>query len=109
VIPQRRRACGGDPGFPAQVTEPLVHHEQPHVGQRVGQRSHLQPSTAATRSSRSTLRMVVRTRDDLVDLRVAAVSQPGALLDAHWPGTPKNNVRHEVDTGSVIVCPLYAA
>ena len=105
MIPQRRRACGGDPGFPAQVTEPLVHHEQSHVGQRVGQRSHLQPS-AATRSSRS---WWCAPADDLVDLRVAAVSQPGALLDAHWPGTPKNNVRHEVDTGSVIACPPNAA
>jgi transposase len=32
------------------------------------------------------LRTVVRTRDDLMDLRVAAVNQLGALLDAHWPG-----------------------
>jgi transposase len=32
------------------------------------------------------LRTVVRTRDDLVDLRVAAVNQLGALLETHWPG-----------------------
>src|SRR3984957_816074 len=32
------------------------------------------------------LRTVTRTRDDVVDLRVAAVNQLGALLDAHWPG-----------------------
>ncbi len=32
------------------------------------------------------LRTVVRTRDDVVDLRVAAVNQLGALLEAHWPG-----------------------
>jgi len=32
------------------------------------------------------LRTVVRTRDDLVDLRVAATNQLSALLDAHWPG-----------------------
>jgi transposase len=32
------------------------------------------------------LRAVVRTRDDLVDLRVSAVNQLAALLDAHWPG-----------------------
>ena len=32
------------------------------------------------------LRVTVRTRDDVVDLRVAAVNQLGALLDAHWPG-----------------------
>jgi transposase len=29
---------------------------------------------------------VVRTRDDLVDMRVAATNQLSALLDAHWPG-----------------------
>ena len=32
------------------------------------------------------LRTVTRARDDVADLRVAAVSQLGALLDAHWPG-----------------------
>ena len=32
------------------------------------------------------LRTVVRTRDDLVDMRVAATNQLAALLDAHWPG-----------------------
>jgi transposase len=32
------------------------------------------------------LRTVVRTRDDLVGMRVAATSQLSALLDAHWPG-----------------------
>ena len=32
------------------------------------------------------LRTVTRARDDVVDLRVAAVNQLGALLDAHWPG-----------------------
>jgi transposase len=32
------------------------------------------------------LRTVVRTRDDLVETRVAATSQLAALLDAHWPG-----------------------
>ena len=32
------------------------------------------------------LRTVARTRDDVVDLRVAAVNQLGSLLDAHWPG-----------------------
>jgi len=32
------------------------------------------------------LRVAVRTRDDVVDLRVAAVNQLGALLEAHWPG-----------------------
>jgi transposase len=32
------------------------------------------------------LRTVVRTRGDLVEMRVAATSQLPALLDAHWPG-----------------------
>ena len=32
------------------------------------------------------LRTVVRTRDDLVVMRVAATNQLSALLDAHWPG-----------------------
>ena len=32
------------------------------------------------------LRTVVRTRDDLVETRVAATNQLAALLDAHWPG-----------------------
>jgi transposase len=32
------------------------------------------------------LRTVVRTRDDLVEMRVAAANQLAALLDAHWPG-----------------------
>jgi transposase len=32
------------------------------------------------------LRLVVRTRDDFIDARVAATNQLGALLDTHWPG-----------------------
>ncbi len=32
------------------------------------------------------LRTVVRTRTDLVEMRVAATNQLSALLDAHWPG-----------------------
>ena len=32
------------------------------------------------------LRVVARTRDDVVGLRVAVVNQLGALLEAHWPG-----------------------
>jgi transposase len=40
------------------------------------------PYSAETKA----LRTVVRTRDDLVDMRVAATNQLGALLDAHWPG-----------------------
>ena len=40
------------------------------------------PYSAQTKA----LRTVVRTRDDLVDTRVAATNQLAALLDAHWPG-----------------------
>ena len=32
------------------------------------------------------LRTVVRTRDDLVQMRIAATNQLAGLLDAHWPG-----------------------
>jgi transposase len=43
--------------------------------------------TAAPYSDQTkALRTVVRTRDDLVAMRVAAVNQLAALLDAHWPG-----------------------
>jgi len=42
----------------------------------------LQPFSAQTRA----LRAVVRTRDDLVDQRVAASNQLAACLDAFWPG-----------------------
>jgi len=42
----------------------------------------IQPYSAATVA----LRSVVRTRDDLVAMRVAATNQLAALLDAHWPG-----------------------
>jgi transposase len=40
------------------------------------------PYSAQTKA----LRTVVRTRDDLVDMRVAATNQLAALLEAHWPG-----------------------
>jgi transposase len=40
------------------------------------------PYTAQTKA----LRTVVRTRGDLVDLRVATTNQLSALLDTHWPG-----------------------
>jgi transposase len=43
--------------------------------------------TAAPYSGQTkALRTVVRTRDDLVQMRVAAVNQLAALLDAYWPG-----------------------
>jgi transposase len=40
------------------------------------------PYSAETKA----LRTVVRTRSDLVEMRVAATNQLSALLDAHWPG-----------------------
>jgi transposase len=40
------------------------------------------PYSAETKA----LRTVVRTREDLVEMRVAATNQLAALLDAHWPG-----------------------
>jgi transposase len=42
----------------------------------------IQPYSSATVA----LRTVVRTRDDLVAMRVAATNQLAATLDAHWPG-----------------------
>ena len=36
------------------------------------------------------LRTVVRTRGDLVEMRVAATNQLSALLEAHWPGAKAN-------------------
>jgi transposase len=42
----------------------------------------IQPHSPATVA----LRTVVRTRDDLVAMRVAATNQLAALLDTHWPG-----------------------
>jgi transposase len=42
----------------------------------------VQPYSPETKA----LRTVVRTRDDLVEMRVAATNQLAALLDAHWPG-----------------------
>jgi transposase len=46
-------------------------------------RLHLVPGYSAETKA---LRTVVRTRDDLVEMRVAATNQLAALLDAHWPG-----------------------
>jgi transposase len=45
----------------------------------------LQPAVPYCDETRA-LRTVVRTRDDLVDMRVAATNQLAALLEAHWPG-----------------------
>jgi len=45
----------------------------------------LQPATPYAAETKA-LRTVVRTREDIVDMRVAAANQLSALLDAHWPG-----------------------
>jgi transposase len=45
----------------------------------------LRPATPFSPQTRA-LRTVVRTRDDIVELRTAATNQLSALLDAHWPG-----------------------
>jgi transposase len=46
-------------------------------------RLHVVPGYSAETKA---LRTVVRARDDLVEMRVAATNQLAALLDAHWPG-----------------------
>jgi transposase len=46
-------------------------------------RLHVVPGYSAETKA---LRTVVRTRDDLVQMRVSATNQLAALLDAHWPG-----------------------
>jgi transposase len=45
----------------------------------------LRPATPYSPETKA-LRTVVRTRDDLVQMRVAAANQLAALLDTHWPG-----------------------
>jgi transposase len=45
----------------------------------------LRPATPFTAQTKA-LRTVVRTRDDVVQMRVTATNQLAALLDAHWPG-----------------------
>src|SRR5215475_7231776 len=49
-------------------------------------RCHKLRTVTPYRDETRALRTVVRTRDDLVDMRVAATNQLAALLDAHWPG-----------------------
>ncbi len=49
-------------------------------------RSQRLASAAPYNDETRALRTAVRTRDDLVELRVAATNQLSALLDAHWPG-----------------------
>jgi transposase len=45
----------------------------------------LRPAVPYSRETKA-VRVLTRTREDLVHARVAAVNQLGALLDAHWPG-----------------------
>ncbi len=49
-------------------------------------RQHRLKTAAPYSDETNALRTVVRTRDDLVEMRVAATNQLSALLDAHWPG-----------------------
>jgi transposase len=49
-------------------------------------RYHRLAPAAPYRDETKALRTVVRTRDDLVEMRVAATNQLSALLEAHWPG-----------------------
>ena len=49
-------------------------------------RAHKLKAAAPYSDETMALRTVVRTRGDLVEMRVAAVNQLSALLDAHWPG-----------------------
>jgi transposase len=52
------------------------------------------------------LRTVVRTRGDLVEMRVAATNQLSALLDAHWPGAKANLRRRRVADRPGVLDPL---
>ena len=49
-------------------------------------RQHRLKTAAPYSDETNALRTVVRSRDDLVAMRVAATNQLSALLDAHWPG-----------------------
>jgi transposase len=49
-------------------------------------RRHKLKAAAPYSDETNALRTVVRVRDDLVEMRVAATNQLAALLDAHWPG-----------------------
>jgi len=56
------------------------------IGEYLRLRAHrLRPATPFSSQTKA-LRTVVRTRDDLVEMRVAATNQLCALLDLHWPG-----------------------
>lgn len=56
------------------------------IGEYLRLRAHrLRPAVPFSAQTKA-LRTVVRTRDDLVQMRVAATNQLCALLDLHWPG-----------------------
>lgn len=56
------------------------------IGEYLRLRAHrLRAATPFTAETKA-LRTVVRTRDEVVGMRVAATNQLAALLDAHWPG-----------------------
>lgn len=65
------KSDSGDAAVIADYLRVRIHRLRPAV-----------PYSGATKG----LRTVVRTRGDLVDARVAATNQLGALLAAHWPG-----------------------
>jgi transposase len=65
------KSDAGDAAVIAGYLRPRSHRLVPAV-----------PSCDETRAWRT----VVRTRDDLAEMRVAATSQRSALLEAHWPG-----------------------
>jgi transposase len=49
-------------------------------------RAHKLKAAAPYSGETKALRAVIRTRGDLVEMRVAATNQLSALLEAHWPG-----------------------
>jgi transposase len=56
------------------------------IAEYLRQRQHRLRVVPGYSADTKALRTVVRTRDDLVEMRVAATNQLAALLDAHWPG-----------------------
>ena len=56
------------------------------IAEHLRLRQHRQQVVTPYSSQTKAVRTVVRTRDDLVEMRVMAVNKLSALLDAHWPG-----------------------
>jgi transposase len=65
------KSDAGDAAVIAEYLRLRAHRLQPAI-----------PFSAETKA----LRTVVRTREDIVEMRVAATNQLAALLEAHWPG-----------------------